>query len=163
MRPLRRRAASTLRPPFVAIRARNPWVFARFRLLGWYVLFTVPPRALAPVRGKARRLYAPRVRTSTTRIRRDDGTPVARQQRTVWSLLARCRVRPWFARDGPHPTHSPSVGCSGPLSSMPPDHPNLWILWKTQVSRLWTLWIMSGDLLLQSSAKTYDAQGLSGV
>lgn len=35
LRPLRRRAASTARPPRVAMRARKPWVFARFRTLGW--------------------------------------------------------------------------------------------------------------------------------
>jgi hypothetical protein len=39
-RPLRRRAASTRRPPRVDMRTRNPWVFARLRLFGWNVLFT---------------------------------------------------------------------------------------------------------------------------
>jgi hypothetical protein len=34
-RPLRRRAASTARPPAVAMRTRNPWVLARLRLFGW--------------------------------------------------------------------------------------------------------------------------------
>src|SRR5690606_18060661 len=38
-RPLARRAASTLRPPLVAMRARKPWVRLRRRLLGWNVLF----------------------------------------------------------------------------------------------------------------------------
>lgn len=41
LRPLRRRAARTARPPRVAMRARNPCDFARFRLFGWYVRFTV--------------------------------------------------------------------------------------------------------------------------
>lgn len=40
-RPLARRAASTLRPLRVAMRARNPWVRARLRRLGWKVLFMV--------------------------------------------------------------------------------------------------------------------------
>jgi len=57
-RPLRRRLASTRRPPRVAIRARKPCVLLRFRLFGWYVRFTVPPIASRPfVGGKARRLY----------------------------------------------------------------------------------------------------------
>lgn len=34
-RPFARRAFKTLRPFFVAMRARNPWVRARRRLLGW--------------------------------------------------------------------------------------------------------------------------------
>ena len=34
-RPLARRRASTLRPPLVAMRARNPWVRLRRTLLGW--------------------------------------------------------------------------------------------------------------------------------
>ncbi|GAV32016.1 hypothetical protein emb_1d0692 [Coriobacteriaceae bacterium EMTCatB1] len=39
MRPLRRRAARTARPPLVFMRALNPWVFALLRLFGWYVRF----------------------------------------------------------------------------------------------------------------------------
>lgn len=35
--PFRRRAASTRRPPGVAVRSKNPWVRALFRLFGWYV------------------------------------------------------------------------------------------------------------------------------
>ena len=35
LRPLARRAANTARPPFVAMRERNPWVLARLRLFGW--------------------------------------------------------------------------------------------------------------------------------
>ncbi len=38
-RPLARRELSTLRPLRVAIRARNPWVRARFSTLGWKVRF----------------------------------------------------------------------------------------------------------------------------
>lgn len=38
-RPLARRLARTLRPAAVAMRARNPWVRLRCRLLGWKVLF----------------------------------------------------------------------------------------------------------------------------
>jgi hypothetical protein len=34
-RPLARRRLSTLRPPGVAMRAMNPWVRFRRRLLGW--------------------------------------------------------------------------------------------------------------------------------
>jgi hypothetical protein len=33
-RPLARRRAKTRRPAFVAMRARNPWVRARFSVLG---------------------------------------------------------------------------------------------------------------------------------
>ena len=40
-RPLARRAASTLRPPTVLIRARKPCVRARRNLDGWYVRFIV--------------------------------------------------------------------------------------------------------------------------
>ena len=39
LRPRARRAASTLRPPTVAERVRNPWRRARTRLLGWKVRF----------------------------------------------------------------------------------------------------------------------------
>ena len=39
-RPLSRLARRTALPPRVAIRARNPWVLARLRVLGWYVRFT---------------------------------------------------------------------------------------------------------------------------
>src|SRR5690242_4853724 len=38
-RPLARRAARTLRPLAVAMRARKPWVRLRCKLLGWKVLF----------------------------------------------------------------------------------------------------------------------------
>ncbi len=45
MRPLRRRAATIARPARVRIRTRNPWVLARWRLLGWNVrLLTVVSR-----------------------------------------------------------------------------------------------------------------------
>jgi hypothetical protein len=40
LRPLRRRAASTLLPLWLALRSRKPCLFFRFRLLGWYVRFT---------------------------------------------------------------------------------------------------------------------------
>jgi hypothetical protein len=40
-RPLARRADSTLRPPTVLMRARNPCVRARRSLEGWYVRFIV--------------------------------------------------------------------------------------------------------------------------
>jgi len=36
---LRRRRLRIRRPPLVLIRARKPWVLARFLFLGWYVLF----------------------------------------------------------------------------------------------------------------------------
>ena len=39
-RPLARRRFSTLRPPFVDMRSRNPCVFARRRRFGWNVRFT---------------------------------------------------------------------------------------------------------------------------
>ena len=39
LRPLRRRAARIDRPARVRIRRRNPWVFARRRVFGWYVRF----------------------------------------------------------------------------------------------------------------------------
>lgn len=38
-RPFARRAFNTFRPFLVAMRARKPWVRARFRRLGWKVLF----------------------------------------------------------------------------------------------------------------------------
>jgi hypothetical protein len=37
--PLERRAARTLRPPTVLLRAKYPWRRLRFRLLGWNVRF----------------------------------------------------------------------------------------------------------------------------
>jgi hypothetical protein len=39
---LSRRRLRTARPALVLMRSRKPWVFARLRLFGWYVLFTVP-------------------------------------------------------------------------------------------------------------------------
>lgn len=39
--PLRLLRASTLRPAFVCIRLRNPWVRFLLTLLGWYVLFAM--------------------------------------------------------------------------------------------------------------------------
>jgi hypothetical protein len=36
------------RPARVDIRCLNPWRFARLRLFGWYVRFTLPPDFLAP-------------------------------------------------------------------------------------------------------------------
>jgi hypothetical protein len=41
LRPLRRRALSTARPPRVFIRVKKPWVLWRRRLLGWNVRFTM--------------------------------------------------------------------------------------------------------------------------
>jgi hypothetical protein len=40
LRPRWRRAARTLRPPFVFMRARKPCVRIRFMRLGWYTRFT---------------------------------------------------------------------------------------------------------------------------
>ena len=40
--PLSLRRLRTARPAFVLMRLRNPWVFFRFLLLGWYVRFTRP-------------------------------------------------------------------------------------------------------------------------
>jgi hypothetical protein len=40
LRPRARRAAMTLRPPFVAMRARKPCRRLRTSLLGWKVRFT---------------------------------------------------------------------------------------------------------------------------
>jgi len=42
LRPLARRRLSTARPALVDIRTRNPCVFFRLRLFGWYVRFTAP-------------------------------------------------------------------------------------------------------------------------
>jgi len=39
------------RPARVDIRCRNPWRFARLRLFGWYVRFTLPPDFLVPRSG----------------------------------------------------------------------------------------------------------------
>jgi len=51
-----RRAASTRRPPGVAMRARKPWRRLRTSLLGWLVRFTAAaPTAIVSVR--RRRLY----------------------------------------------------------------------------------------------------------
>lgn len=48
LRPLARRERRTARPPRVAVRARNPCLRARLRLLGWNVRFTkLLPRHLA--------------------------------------------------------------------------------------------------------------------
>ena len=41
--PLALLALITSLPPFVALRVRNPWVFALFLLDGWYVLFIISP------------------------------------------------------------------------------------------------------------------------
>ena len=50
LRPLARRRASRFRPLFVAIRARKPWVRARWRLLGLKVRFIA--QLQAKIRGK---------------------------------------------------------------------------------------------------------------
>jgi len=52
LRPFARRRFSTSRPFFVLIRTRNPWVFLRWRLLGWNVRFPfmLPPGAPAPIK-----------------------------------------------------------------------------------------------------------------
>jgi len=42
LRPLARRRLSTARPALVDMRTRNPCVFFRLRLFGWYVRFTAP-------------------------------------------------------------------------------------------------------------------------
>ena len=56
-RPFARRRFRTRRPALVAIRARKPWVRARFKLLGWNVRFMalnlLYRRALIPDRKKA--------------------------------------------------------------------------------------------------------------
>jgi hypothetical protein len=41
LRPFALLAESIARPPLVAMRARNPWHLARFRLFGWYVRFII--------------------------------------------------------------------------------------------------------------------------
>ena len=61
LRPLRRRAARTARPPAVAMRARKPCVLARLRVLGWKVLFTTVhsiPCGAGRMRSRKRRLGA---------------------------------------------------------------------------------------------------------
>jgi hypothetical protein len=66
LRPRARRARRTARPPLVRIRRRKPWVFARLRLLGWYVRFKgrAPSRRSRPVRsgGPCGRRKRPSVR-----------------------------------------------------------------------------------------------------
>lgn len=44
VRPFRRRRDNTLRPPGVAIRARNPWARRRLIFEGWYVRFITDSR-----------------------------------------------------------------------------------------------------------------------
>jgi len=44
LRPFERRAATTRRPPFVAMRERNPWRRLRTSRLGWNVRFIVLTR-----------------------------------------------------------------------------------------------------------------------
>jgi hypothetical protein len=39
LRPFARRRFNTFRPPGVLMRSRNPCVFARRRVFGWYVRF----------------------------------------------------------------------------------------------------------------------------
>ena len=56
LRPFARRRLSTSRPPFVAIRARNPWVRLRCRLLGWkgrFIVGSVCGKTTVPVPAKA--------------------------------------------------------------------------------------------------------------
>lgn len=48
------------RPPRVAIRARKPCVFARFRLFGWYVRFTWVP-SLQPQGNRVARAASPAI------------------------------------------------------------------------------------------------------
>jgi hypothetical protein len=42
LRPILRRRERVLRPPFVDIRTRNPWVVLRFFLFGLYVIDMAP-------------------------------------------------------------------------------------------------------------------------
>src|SRR5690606_36339440 len=63
-RPRRRRRFRTARPDRVCIRARNPCLFFRFRLLGWYVGLPIG-HSMASLRDKARKyIHSPEARSS---------------------------------------------------------------------------------------------------
>ena len=90
-RPLSRRALMTARPARVDMRCRKPWRFARLRLFGWYVRFTVSSLVAGPRGGR------PPVRTSPGwRLRRpfqaDAARPGAVESRQA--LTARGQTAP---------------------------------------------------------------------
>lgn len=68
LRPRRRRAASTLRPLAVALRARNPWVRERLRLWGWYVRFMGRTSVSGSMEPTAARHASARPRSARGRI-----------------------------------------------------------------------------------------------
>jgi len=123
LRPLRRRAARTARPPREAIRARKPWVFARLRTFGWYVRFNVPPRCAAFGAKPHKYMRAPALcqfHTTSSCNRSPD--------RAVQSCHADLTARSLDSS-----SHEPP-DARKPLQ-------NLWILWKKQRAPLWNLWI----------------------
>jgi hypothetical protein len=73
-RPRARRERRTARPPRVRMRVRKPCVFLRFRVFGWYVRFTGPPRRWV-ARGRSRdprgRRNAPVYRRPAARVQRE--------------------------------------------------------------------------------------------
>jgi hypothetical protein len=137
LRPLRRRAAMTARPPGVAMRARKPCVLARLRLFGWKVrllmLFTHPLKGGLHVFGCAGWAQSRTIvssssmecQRSTPRLRLSDG---ARRSIHVEQLLI--------------------VGSLGFPVSADELLQNLWIVWKTQDSCGPRLWITSMARLL---------------
>jgi len=50
-RPFARLRESTFVPPFVLMRARNPWVLARWRFFGWNVLLGIFVQGIMPRKG----------------------------------------------------------------------------------------------------------------
>jgi hypothetical protein len=77
MRPFARRALRTFRPFRVALRARNPWLRARFRRLGWKVRFM-----FGSVNSVIRVRMA--IRTPSAKARKDNDFLGLRQPEPAW-------------------------------------------------------------------------------
>jgi hypothetical protein len=160
-RPLRRRAASTRRPPRVDMRTRNPWVFARLRLLGWNVLFTfITPFRSQVVAGRWSRRESGRAGAEPSDCSRAHARV---STKGCWIGL---RSPPARLSRRAHPGPPPAWSARGPvLLSLPiasrKKLQKLWILWKTQDSRALGLWITRSGRLLPpgGSVRIGDARG----
>jgi hypothetical protein len=167
LRPLRRRAAMTARPPGVAMRARNPCVFARLRLFGWNVrllMWLTPSLAgrsgviscirgrgmclheIAPPGRKAARLYrrAQAVSTNMAMVRR---RPCAFRKADPWRTDS---PQPWrVSLEGRRYQIRPTEGGRNRFPKAPAElDANLLIMWKTQDSCGFSLWTTPWGRLL---------------
>jgi hypothetical protein len=123
------------------MRARNPWVFARFLTFGWYVRFTCSSLARHGFGAKPDE-YMRGVRMVS--IASGAPSPPAANRRVFSSQTeANTRSKIVFSQ------------LRVPIQHIAKPPQNLWILWKTQESRLWNLWITFLGPLWVSGASCY--------